>query len=69
MSAPNLDNQLELVVFAAAISGMSANPAFFGPIYQQSPKAAVEFAMECVRETRAAIAKATIQPLSGGEGE
>jgi hypothetical protein len=55
MSAPL--NQNDLVIFAAALSGISANPAFFGPLYQQSPRGAVEFAMECVREARAAIAE------------
>lgn len=31
-------------VFCAALQGICANPAFFGPIFQQSPTAAVEFA-------------------------
>jgi hypothetical protein len=31
-------------VFCAALTGICANPHFFGPIMQQSPEAAVEFA-------------------------
>lgn len=36
-------------IFSAALTGIIANPAFFGSIYQQSPQAAVEFANEVVR--------------------
>ncbi len=36
-------------IFLAALQGICANPAFFGPLFQQSPKAAVEFAQACVR--------------------
>ncbi len=36
-------------IFLAALQGICANPNFFGPIFQQSPNAAVEFAQACVR--------------------
>ncbi|MGYP003406214017 len=36
-------------IFLAALQGICANPNFFGPIFQQSPEAAVEFARACVR--------------------
>lgn len=36
--------------FNAALTGICANPAFFGPIMQQSPAAAVDFANEVVAE-------------------
>lgn len=35
-------------IFCAAITGICANPAFFGPLFQQSPQAAVEFASAVV---------------------
>jgi hypothetical protein len=35
-------------IFNAALTGICANPAFFGPIMQQSPFAAVEFANSVV---------------------
>lgn len=35
-------------IFNAALTGICANPAFFGPIMQQSPQAAVEFARDVV---------------------
>ncbi len=35
-------------VFCAALSGICANPAFFGPLFQQEPQAAVAFAMKAV---------------------
>ncbi len=31
-------------IFSAALTGICANPQFFGPLFQQSPEAAVEFA-------------------------
>lgn len=37
-------------IFDAAISGICANPHFFGPIMQQSPRAAIEFANSIVLE-------------------
>lgn len=33
-------------IFNAALTGICANPNFFGPIMQQNPQAAVEFANE-----------------------
>lgn len=33
-------------IFNAALAGICANPNFFGPIMQQSPQAAVDFANE-----------------------
>jgi len=33
-------------IFNAALAGICANPNFFGPIMQQSPEAAVQFANE-----------------------
>lgn len=36
-------------IFLAALQGICANPNFFGPQFQQSPQAAVEFAQACVR--------------------
>jgi hypothetical protein len=35
-------------IFTAAVQGICANPHFFGPLLQQSPRAAVEFAREVV---------------------
>ncbi len=35
-------------VFNSALTGICANPAFFGPVYQGSPFAAVEFASSVV---------------------
>lgn len=35
-------------IFNAALTGICANPAFFGPLMQQSPDAAVEFASTVV---------------------
>lgn len=35
-------------IFNAALTGICANPAFFGPMMQQSPDAAVEFASAVV---------------------
>lgn len=37
-------------VFNAALSGICANPAFFGAQYQGSAAAAVEFALEVLRK-------------------
>lgn len=42
------NNEHLVRIFCAALSGITANPAFFGPIFQQSPEAAVEFANQCV---------------------
>jgi len=42
-----LDPALD-AVFCAALTGICANPQFFGPTFQQSPQAAVEFATEVV---------------------
>lgn len=36
-------------VFLAALQGITANPHFFGSLYQQDPRAAVEFAVQCVQ--------------------
>lgn len=35
-------------VFLAALTGIIANPHFFGALFQQSPSAAVDFASEVV---------------------
>lgn len=35
-------------IFNAALSGICANPYFFGPLMQQAPEAAVAFANEVV---------------------
>lgn len=35
-------------IFCAAITGICANPSFFGPLFQQHPDAAVEFADQVV---------------------
>lgn len=35
-------------MFCAALQGITANPAFFGPVFQQSPTAAIQFADEVV---------------------
>lgn len=40
------------LVFCHALSGILANPEFFGPIYQGDPKAAVEFAIRITRAAR-----------------
>ncbi len=39
-----------IAVFAAALSGICANPAFFGPLMQQSPTAALDFAEAALAE-------------------
>ncbi|WP_266035561.1 hypothetical protein [Brucella intermedia] len=39
-------------VFNAALNGLISSPAFHGGLYQQSPAAAVKFALECVEEYR-----------------
>lgn len=44
----NPANDLWRSIFNAALSGICANPEFFGMLFQQSPQAAVEFANECV---------------------
>lgn len=44
-------------VFCAALTGITANPAFFGALMQQSPSAAVEFAAQCVDEVVALQAR------------
>lgn len=48
--APSWDNNHEgyRSIFNAALSGICANPNFFGPIMQQLPEAAVQFANEVV---------------------
>lgn len=33
-------------IFNAALAGICANPNFFGPLFQQSPQAAVNFAAD-----------------------
>lgn len=50
-------------VFCAALSGICANPAFFGPIFQQSPQAAVDFAMKTV----IAFQDSAIEDYEGGD--
>lgn len=35
-------------IFCAAITGICANPNFFGPLFQQSPDAVIEFADQVV---------------------
>lgn len=35
-------------VYLAALNGIIANPQFFGPLFQQSPQAAVDFAAKVV---------------------
>lgn len=42
----------DLRIFCAALTGICANPAFFGPIMQQEPRAAVGFAAAVVRVTQ-----------------
>jgi hypothetical protein len=51
-------------IFNAALSGICANPNFFGPHLQQSPRAAVEFALDVVRAADALMADAK---MGGGE--
>lgn len=45
---PRWDNNHEgyRAIFNAALTGICANPSFFGPILQGSPEAAVNFANE-----------------------
>jgi hypothetical protein len=51
MSRPwNEDSEACRMVFTAALTGILANPNFFGSLFQQSPRAAVEFADQVVRE-------------------
>lgn len=38
-------------IFNAALTGICANPNFFGPVMQQSPQAAVDFANEVTLAT------------------
>jgi len=57
-----IDPELD-AVFNAALTGICANPAFFGPIHQGSPVAAVEFASSVVF----AIWTATPSDKEGGE--
>lgn len=42
------NNPLLVSIFNAALTGLIANPNFFGPIHQQSPIAAVDFADQVV---------------------
>lgn len=44
----NEDCRFYASVFTAALSGICANPDFFGAVMQGSPKAAAEFAFQCV---------------------
>ena len=44
----NANHEGYRAIFNAALTGICANPNFFGPIMQQSPRAAVEFANEVV---------------------
>lgn len=48
-------------IFNAALTGICANPHFFGPLFQQSPQAAAEFARDVVA---AAIALTVSEPAS-----
>lgn len=47
---PRWDNNHDgyRAIFNAALSGICANPNFFGPIMQQNPESAVDFANEVV---------------------
>jgi hypothetical protein len=44
----NTESEFAREVFCAALQGILANPGFFGPLFQQSPEAAVEFADQVV---------------------
>ena len=52
--------------FNAALTGILANPAFFGPIYQGEPGAAVRFAEQVVSALIAQESRAAIQAATGG---
>lgn len=42
----NTDHEGYRAIFNAALSGICANPSFFGPTMQGDPRAAVDFANE-----------------------
>jgi len=44
-----MNNDVNLQIFLAALQGYISNKNFHGPTSQGSPKAAVDFARECVR--------------------
>lgn len=54
MNIPDLHITEYREIFCAALTGICANPAFFGPLFQQQPGAAVDFAFHCVRECQEA---------------
>lgn len=61
-----------LRIFCAALQGITANRAFFSPLYQQRADLAVQFARECVREAYRNDPKRLAPDLSGAgtdEGE
>lgn len=41
----------------AALQGISANPNFFGPLFQQNPRAAADYAVDAADALIAALAK------------
>jgi hypothetical protein len=65
---PHWDNNHEgyRAIFNAALTGICANPNFFGPILQGSPEAAVNFANEV---TLAAIYGDKYVPSHERDGE
>jgi hypothetical protein len=58
---PNDSEQLGLTkreAFAmAALQGISANPNFFGPLFQQNPRAAADYAVDAADALLAELAK------------
>lgn len=42
---------------AMAMQGISANPSFFGPLFQQNPRAAADYAVDAADALLEALAK------------
>ncbi len=57
-----------LKIYCAALQGITSNPEFFGPLMQQSPELASEFARRCVRAAYRHDGKRAFPDITGSDG-